>query len=123
MLCGLKCWVDFCNDQTVRLASNNERGVMDFQIGFNIAVGIAGIFVGWFLNSLRDNMKSLTDADILLTEKVQKIEVLVVGQYVTRADYHNFTTALFAKLDRIENKLDVKAGQIEARLDGKADKQ
>lgn len=82
---------------------------MDFQVGFNIAVGMVGVLVGWVLNNLRDSMKALTDADIVLTDKVQKIEVLVAGQYITRKDHADFAAALFQKLDRIEEKLDTKA--------------
>ena len=40
---------------------------------------------------------------------MQKIEVLVVGDYVKRTEMDSLGAAIFAKLDRIENKLDKKA--------------
>ena len=82
---------------------------MDFQIGFNITVGLAGFLGGWVLNNLRDSLKNLHDADMSLTMKVQAIEVLVAGTYVKRDDMEKMSTALFAKLDKIESKIDQKA--------------
>lgn len=85
---------------------------MDFQLGFNIAIGLVAFLGGWVMNNLRDSLKSLSDADLSLTNKVQSIEVLVAGTYVKRDELDRLGQAIFAKLDRIEGK-----------LDGKADKQ
>ena len=82
---------------------------MDFQTGFNVAVGIIGIISGWMLNNLRDSFKSLHDADLQLTGKVQAIEVLVAGQYIKRDELERLVSAIFTKLDKIENKIDQKA--------------
>lgn len=81
---------------------------MDPQNLFNVAIAVAGFLGGWVLNSLRDNIASLQKSDSELADKVQKIEVLVAGQYVTRSDFNTLTTALFTKLDKIESKLDGK---------------
>jgi hypothetical protein len=81
---------------------------MDAQNLFNIATAIAGFLGGWVLNNLRDSITSLQKSDHELADKVQKIEVLVAGQYVTRNDFNSLTTALFTKLDKIESKLDTK---------------
>lgn len=82
---------------------------MSYQDEFNIAVGLIAFLGGWILNSVRDSVKSLHDSDEQLSNKVQAIEVLVAGQYVTRIDFERNQSALFAKLDRIEQKLDGKA--------------
>jgi hypothetical protein len=81
----------------------------DPQTLFNILVGLVAFFGGWVLNSLRDSIKALHVSDEMLGEKVQSIEVLVAGSYVKRDDLDKLTTALFAKLDKIEAKLDGKA--------------
>jgi len=81
---------------------------MDFQVGFNIAITLAAFLGGWILNSLKDSLKSLNAADISLTAKVQSIEVLVAGTYVKRDELDKLGSAIFAKLDRIESKLDGK---------------
>jgi len=82
---------------------------MDLQTAFNIVVGLLGFLGGWVLNNLHAAMRDLQRADSLLADKVQAIEVLVAGQYVRRADLDHHMTAIFRKLDRIEEKLDDKA--------------
>ena len=55
-----------------------------------------------------NSMNELRSADARLAEKVQAIEVLVAGNYVTKTDLNVLTEALFKKLDRIEQKVDGK---------------
>ena len=81
---------------------------MDTQNIINIAIGVIGTLGGWVLKSVKDNIKSLQEADTALAEKIQNIEVLVAGHYVHKSDLEKLTTALFAKLDKIEDKLDKK---------------
>ena len=54
-------------------------------------------------------MAALQKADEELTEKVNRIEVLVAGEYVKRDEFQGALTRLFQKLDNIENKIDKKA--------------
>jgi len=82
---------------------------MDYQAAFNLALALVAFLGGWVLNSVRDAVKNLHDADMDLTTKVQAIEVLVAGQYVKRDDLDKSIMAIFHKLDRIEQKLDGKA--------------
>lgn len=82
---------------------------MDTQTTFNTVLSLVAFLGGWVLNSLRDNIRHLQKTDSELADKVQHIEVLVAGTYVTRDDLKGLTTALFAKLDKIEVKLDHKA--------------
>jgi len=82
---------------------------MDLQIAFNIAVALVGALGGYVLKSISSRLESLQKADNDLTEKVQKIEVLVAGEYVKHTDLEKLSTALFAKLDKISDKLDSKA--------------
>ena len=85
---------------------------MEAQTIINVAIGLAGGLGGWILNNLKSSIDELRKADMALTDKVQHIEVLVAGTYVKRDDMDKLGSALFAKLDKIE-----------AKLDGKADKQ
>lgn len=82
---------------------------MDMQTSFNIAVGLIAFLGGWVLNSLRENIQSLQKSDSELATQVQGIELLVAGSYVKRDDLDKLTVALFAKLDKIDAKLDGKA--------------
>jgi len=54
--------------------------------------------------AIYQNMKDLTTADKDLANKVASIEVLVAGDYVKKDDFHSTINAMFAKLDRIEDK-------------------
>lgn len=82
---------------------------MEAQTIINIAIGLCGALGGWILNTLKQSIDELRKADSLLADKVQAIEILVAGTYVKRDDMDKLGTALFAKLDKIEAKLDGKA--------------
>lgn len=82
---------------------------MDAQTIINIAIGLVGALGGWVLNNLKSSIDELRKQDSLLADKVQHIEVLVAGTYVKRDDMDKLGSALFAKLDKIEAKLDGKA--------------
>jgi hypothetical protein len=75
---------------------------------FNIAVTITGFLGGWWLKVLWDAVKDLQSADKVLVEKVNSIEILVAGNYITKNDFDKIGAAIFAKLDKIEDKLDRK---------------
>lgn len=82
---------------------------MEAQTIINIAIGLVGALGGWVLNNLKSSIDELRKADSVLADKVQQIEVLVAGTYVKRDDMDKLGSALFAKLDKIEAKLDGKA--------------
>jgi hypothetical protein len=75
---------------------------------FNIAVGLVGALGGWILRTIWAEMKAMQATDSKLADKVSSIEILVAGQYVKRDDIQVLSNAIFAKLDRIEDKLDGK---------------
>ena len=80
----------------------------DFQTLFNVALGVISFLLGVIVQGLRESMNLLKKTDAELADKVQRIEVLVAGTYVKRDDMDKLTTALFAKLDKIESKIDQK---------------
>ena len=75
---------------------------------FNIAVGLVGALGGWILRTIWAEMKAMQATDSKLADKVSSIEILVDGQYVKPDDIQVLSNAIFAKLDRIEDKLDGK---------------
>ena len=81
---------------------------MDWQWVADGAFTIVGILLTVLINSTRDSIKELHKQDSDLADKVQSIEILVAGNYVKRTDMDSLSVALFAKLDKIENKLDRK---------------
>lgn len=67
----------------------------------NIGVGIAITAGGWWMKTIWEGVKSLT-------KEVADLRVLVAGQYVSKDSHDKLLTAIFSKLDRIEDKLDKK---------------
>lgn len=80
----------------------------DYQVLFNIVIGILGTIGGWLLNAVWSSLKDLQSADTKLAEKVSAIEVLVAGQYVTREEFTTAMNAVFSKLDKIQDTLNNK---------------
>lgn len=74
----------------------------------NWLLGGFGALLGFLLNAVWQAVKDLQSADKDLAEKVGGIEVLVAGAYVKKDEHQQTMAALFAKLDRIEDKLDKK---------------
>lgn len=81
---------------------------MDSQTVINIVFAALGTMAGWILNRLWQSVDSLQIQDARLADKVQKIEVLVAGQYVQRTELVDLGHRLFERLDRIETKIDGK---------------
>ncbi len=86
---------------------------MDGQTAFNLAIGLISFLGGWVVKNLQESMKALQETDERLAAKVQAIEVLVAGQYIKREDFDRTVAALFAKLDKIDGKLDMKANRAD----------
>lgn len=81
---------------------------MDQQL-FNIVIGVAGALGGWWMKAMWEGLKDLQRTDHELTQQVNNLQVLVAGQYMRREEFDKVSQAIFAKLDRIEDKLDKKA--------------
>ena len=82
---------------------------MNEQQFFNVAFAIIGALGGWWMRVMWQSLKELEQQDSKLADKVGNIEVLVAGQYVTRDDMNRDIAVIFAKLDRIEDKMNKKA--------------
>lgn len=82
---------------------------VDYQMLFNLLVGIVGILFGWILNTLWSELRKLQAADDKLADKVNNIEVIVAGSYVKRDELAVAMRDLHHKLDRIEERLNEKA--------------
>lgn len=82
------------------------------QTFFDVGLALIGALGGWVLSNVRESIRQLHEQDQDLATKVQAIEVLVAGEYCKRDDMDKtidkLTSAIFTKLDRIENKLDGK---------------
>ena len=74
----------------------------------NWMMGGFGAAVAFILRVVWEGLRELQKADLELASRVNEVQLVVAGQYAKREDMERIQTALFAKLDRIENKLDGK---------------
>jgi len=81
---------------------------MDPQTIINAAIALVGFLGGWILKVVWEGVKELQLVDRVLAEKVGAIEILIAGTYITKNDFDKIAAAIFAKLDKIEDKLDRK---------------
>jgi len=81
---------------------------MDSQTIINTAIALVGFLGGWILKVIWEAVKELQFADKVLVEKVNTIEILIAGNYMSKIDFDKIAVAIFAKLDKIEDKLDRK---------------
>ena len=81
---------------------------MDPQTIINAAIALVGFLGGWILKVVWEGVKELQSADKILAEKVNTIEILIAGTYMSKLDFDKIAAAIFAKLDKIEDKLDRK---------------
>ena len=81
---------------------------MDSQTIINTAIALVGFLGGWILKVIWEAVKELQFADKILVDKVNTIEILIAGNYMSKHDFDKIAAAIFAKLDKIEDKLDRK---------------
>lgn len=91
----------------LKLRLYNSGDFMD-QTLVNWLLAGFGALIGFLLNAVWQAVKDLQKADQSLSEKVGAIEVLVAGNYVKKEEFQDNIKALFAKLDKIEDKIDRK---------------
>ncbi len=79
----------------------------------NATLGVIAFLGGAVMKSVWDALKKQQGETSALVAKVQNIEVLVAGSYVKTDKFEQVVTAMFAKLDKIYEKLDTKADKID----------
>lgn len=81
---------------------------MDSQTLINALIGGFSAGVAFILRVVWEGLRELQKADVELTAKVADMQLLVAGNYVKKDELDGIIKALFAKLDKIEDKLDKK---------------
>ena len=101
-------------DSDVQMFVNAALGVIAFLGGIIIKV------VWDAISTLRTSLAEMREEDTKLASKVQAIEVLVAGTYIKRDEFERLSSAIFAKLDKIIEKIDSKVDRNECeRFHGK----
>jgi hypothetical protein len=70
---------------------------MDYQVAFNLVVGLAAAFGGWVLRSITNTLENL-----------QRDHKEMMSQFVRRDDYRDALERIETVLNRIWDKLDDK---------------
>lgn len=83
--------------------------MVEYQVLFDVAIGVIGVLGGWVLSTVWGAVKDLQEADKELADKVAAIEVLVAGRYITREEFSNTFNQVFERLDRIRDLISQKA--------------
>lgn len=85
-----------------------QVNMVDLQVLFNMSVGALGGIFGWLLNSIWQEIKTLQQNERKTSKEIAEINVLVAGNYVTKAEWNGAISNMQHTLERIENKLDKK---------------
>lgn len=75
---------------------------------FDILFSVISVLGGGLMSALWQEVKSLQKTDKELIDRISRVELLVAGVYVKKDELSKLSDAIFAKLDRIEDKLDGK---------------
>jgi hypothetical protein len=86
---------------------------METQTVINIVIGAFGTLLGAMLKAVWDAVKDLQSADKIIVKDVSELQVLVAGTYIKRDEFEKIAQALFAKLDKIMEKMDAKVDRVE----------
>jgi len=81
--------------------------ILDQQI-FNVLFALVGALGGWCFKTIWGAIKDLQLENKQFTEKVSKVEILIAGNYASKADLTNAMTQITTQLYSIENKIDKK---------------
>ena len=90
---------------------------MDYQVIFNIALGLIGTVGGWFFKAVYDKIRSLEEEIDDLSgeheedhrEVIQRINDLALSlpdKYVNKGDFENLAKVMHHRFDKLEEKLD-----------------
>lgn len=74
----------------------------------NFIIAGIGAAVAFILKVIWEGLRELQQADLHITARLNEVQLLVAGQYVRKDELKDMVTALFAKLDKIEAKVDRK---------------
>tara|TARA_B100000676_G_scaffold308900_1_gene370949 strand:+ start:827 stop:1111 length:285 start_codon:yes stop_codon:yes gene_type:complete len=90
---------------------------MDYQLIFNIAVGIISTLAGWFFKVIYDQLKDAQEEVNDLEDKHEHDHRLIIDRfnalalslpekYVAKSDFDNLVKTVHHRFDRLEEKLD-----------------
>jgi len=88
---------------------------MDMQTMINTLLGLIAFLGGWVMNSFKSDIKENQKFAKETSDRLNQVEVLVAGQYITRDEFDKKLDAMFRKLDTIESE--IKSCRLDNRHD------
>jgi len=90
---------------------------MDYQVIFNIALGVIGTVAGWFFKLVHDKIKEIEgeindieenheDDHREVVQRINDLALSLPDKYVNKNDFENLVKVVHHRFDRIEEKLD-----------------
>lgn len=70
---------------------------------FNLIATVFGMALGWLFKVVWGEVQKLQDADTVILQKVADLSMEVAANCIKRSELEKLETALFRKLDRIED--------------------
>lgn len=99
---------------------------VDAQWVLNVVMGILVSGLAWWNGTMWGEIKDLRRQHADHTGEVNKLQVLVVGNYVTREELRDsmreMTQTVTNRIDRMADKMDSQLGDIYDELKNKVDK-
>lgn len=86
--------------------------MIDWQAAFNVAASTLCALLGWLMRSLWQEVKEMKTNHGRLSDRVNAVEVLVAGKYQLREDSRRDMDTILSKLDRIEQRMEHRAGSM-----------
>lgn len=90
---------------------------MDYQVLFNISVGIIGTIGGWFLHTFYGSIRELQKADFRLNEEIHKVSLIIAGDYVKKADLEKFEESMVQQLRILDEKIEKRIERMEEKFE------
>jgi hypothetical protein len=92
---------------------------VDYQVLFNISVGIIGTIGGWFLHTFYGSIRELQNADFRLNEEIHKVSLLIAGDYAKQSDLEKFESKVLDKIQALDDRIDKRMEKMEEKLEYK----
>ena len=116
--------------------------MMTYQEYFNLLLGLVAFLASWWLKVIWESIKELRESHHARSQQLQKMELLIVGEYAKKVDIQSALERLVEKVDHIDKvealvasryvtkselqkefgEIKVRLERIQDKLDSKADK-
>jgi len=86
------------------------------QTFINTLIGVVGVLMGWVLKVVWEALGELRNDGKTRDDRLNELEILVAGKYVTRDDF----SIVISKLDDIRDRLALKADRSDCDMHRRA---